>query len=124
MVWVQRDAITGAVNGVLANQSPGYTSDELPDNDPAVLAYLANARPSAVLSQDLMAQFTVADYGQIKGAIASNDAFGLLWSSLQAQSSQMFVTNTRFIAGWSALVAVLGQSRMNTIAAALSITVT
>jgi len=79
--------------------------------------------PISVLSQDLMAQFTVADYAAIKTAIASNDAFGLLWASLQAQRDPMMVSNARFQAGWAALVSVLGAPRMSAIATALSITI-
>jgi hypothetical protein len=67
----------------------------------------------------MMAQFTVADYSKIKTAVASSDAFGLLWASLQAQRDPMTTTSVRFVAGWSALVTALGQSRMNQIAAAL-----
>jgi len=36
----------------------------------------------------------------------------------------MIVTNARFLAGWSALVTVLGQARMTAIASALNVTVT
>lgn len=74
-----------------------------------------------VLSQDLMAQFTVTDYKLIKDAIAVNDSFGLLWSSMQAQKDPMLITNARFITGWNALVSILGQSRMNVIATALNL---
>jgi len=35
----------------------------------------------------------------------------------------MEVTNARFQSGWSALVTVLGQTRMNAIATALNVTV-
>ena len=80
------------------------------------------APPAQVLSQDLMAQFTVADYTAIKAAVAGNDSLGLLWSALQAQKDPMVVTNARFQQGWSALVTVLTQSRMNEIATALGAT--
>jgi hypothetical protein len=86
-------------------------------------AYVPPPPPQSVLSQDLMAQFTVADYGLIKANIATNDQFGLLWSSLQAQRDPMLVTNARFKAGWSALVQVLGQPRMTSIATALGVTI-
>ena len=82
------------------------------------------AAPQSILSQDLMAQFTVADYTLIVAAIAATPAFGLLWVSLQAQGGPMIVTNARFLAGWSALVTVLGQARMTAIASALNVTVT
>jgi hypothetical protein len=72
-----------------------------------------------LLSQDIMAQFTVADYGLIKVAISAHDEFGLLWASLQAQRDPMRITSVRFVTGWSALVTVLGRSRMNQIATVL-----
>lgn len=79
--------------------------------------------PQSVLSQDLVAQFTVADYSAIKAAIASNDSFGLLWSAMQAQKDPMIVTNVRFQAGWAALIQVLGQTRLTAIASALNVTI-
>lgn len=88
-------------------------------SEPITSAALA----TSVLSQNIMAQFTVADYGLIKSAVAGSDAFGLLWVSLQAQSDPMIVTNERFLQGWAALVQVLGQSRMTAIATALNVTV-
>ena len=80
--------------------------------------------PKSVLSQDLMAQFTVADYTAIKTAVASNDVFGLLWVSLQAQRDPMMISNARFQTGWAALVTVLGAPRMSAIATALGVTMT
>ena len=82
------------------------------------------AFPQTVASQDLIAQFTVADYSAITTPITANPSFGLLWSALQAQGGPMIVTNARFLAGWSALVTVLGQARMTAIASALNVTVT
>jgi hypothetical protein len=79
--------------------------------------------PQSVLSQDLMAQFTAADYTAIKAAIATNDQFGLLWASLQAQKDPMTITKPRFKAGWAALVQVLGAARMTAIATALGVTI-
>lgn len=76
-----------------------------------------------VLSQDLMAQFNAADAAKIQTAVATNPQFWLLWSALQAQKDPMDVGNARFMAGWSALVAVLGADRMTVIAAALGVTV-
>ena len=81
------------------------------------------APPASILSQDLMAQFTVADYGTIKAAVAASDPFGLLWVSLQTQKDPMIVTNARFLSGWSALVSVLGQPRMTAISTALGVTI-
>jgi hypothetical protein len=77
--------------------------------------------PTSLLSQDLAAQFTLDDAAKIKAAIDGNMQFWLLWSAMQAQSGPMVVTNARFVAGWSALVSVLGQPRMNQIAAALGV---
>jgi|ERR1700730_1045197 len=85
--------------------------------------YVAPVPPQGILSQDLMAQFTVADYSAIKTAIAANDQFGLLWSQMQAQKDPMLVTNARFLAGWNALVQVLGQPRMTAIATTLGVTI-
>jgi len=76
-----------------------------------------------VLSQDLMAQFTAADAAAIQSAVAGNVQFWLLWSAMQAQKDPMGVTNARFLAGWNALVQVLGAARMAAIAAALNVTV-
>jgi hypothetical protein len=79
--------------------------------------------PQTVLSQDLMAQFTVADYSAIKTAIAGSDQFGLMWSAMQAQKDPMLITNARFLAGWNALVQILGQPRMTQIATTLNVTI-
>jgi hypothetical protein len=79
--------------------------------------------PQSVLSQDLMAQFSVADYTAIMTAVSANPALGLLWASLQAQRDPMIVTNARFQAGWSALITVLGAARMSAIATALGVTI-
>jgi hypothetical protein len=85
--------------------------------------YVPTAVAQSVLSQDLMAQFTVAYFTAIKTAVATNDAFGLLWASMQAQRDPMVVSNSRFQTGWAALVTVLGAPRMVAIAAALGVTV-
>ena len=81
------------------------------------------APPAQVLSQDLMAQLTVADYTTIKAALATSDAMALMWAQMQAQRDPMIVTNARFLAGWAALVQVLGQPRMTAIAAALNVVI-
>src|ERR1035437_4538669 len=58
--------------------------------DPSV----APSAPSAqVLSQDLMAQLTVADYTTIKAALATSDAMALMLAQMQAQRDPMIVTN-------------------------------
>jgi hypothetical protein len=88
-----------------------------------IVACVPPAPPSQVLSQDLMAQFTVADFTAIKAAVANSDNFGLLWASLQAQKDPMIITKPRFKAGWAALVQVLGQPRMTVIATALGVTI-
>jgi hypothetical protein len=77
----------------------------------------------SVLSQDIMGQFTAEDATKIQAAIAGNVQFWLLWSAMQAQKDPMIVTNDRFLQGWSALVTVLGSTRMAAIAAALGITI-
>ena len=87
------------------------------------VAYVPVTSPKTVLSQDLMAQFTVADFTAIKTAVANSDNFGLLWASLQAQKDPMILTKARFKAGWSALVTVLGATRMAAIATALGVTI-
>lgn len=120
MAWVSRDK-TGAINGVYANEQPGYASEQLADNDPAVITFLNP--PQSILSQDLMAQFTAADATAIQVAVAANVQFWLLWSAMQAQKDPMIVTNARFLTGWNALVQVLGQPRMTAIAAALGVTI-
>jgi hypothetical protein len=79
--------------------------------------------PQMVLPQDLMAQFTVTDFTAIRAAISVNDQLGLMWSQMQAQRDPMRVTNKRFLAGWNALVQILGQPRMTAIAAALGVTI-
>lgn len=90
----------------------------VPDPAPPVVP-----TPQTVLSQDLMAQFTAADAAAIQTAVAANVNFWLLWQAMAAQKDPMIVTNARFLAGWSALVQVLGQPRMTAIATALNVTV-
>jgi hypothetical protein len=79
--------------------------------------------PPSVLPQDMIAQFTAADATKIRAAVEANAQFWLLWSAMTAQRDPMVVTNARFLAGWSALVQVLGADRMAAIAAALGVTV-
>ena len=81
------------------------------------------APPASVLPQELMAQITAADAALIRAAIAGDDQKWLLWQALTAQRDPMVVTNARFLAGWAALVAVLGAPRMAEIAAALGVEV-
>ena len=47
----------------------------------------------------------------------------LIWSAMLAQRGPMVASNARFQAGWAALVQVLGQPRMSTIATALGLTI-
>lgn len=109
--------------------SEDIISDQLTVDEAATLAAVVAAHnpdaplPESVMSQDLMAQFTAADAAAIQAAIGSSVQLWLLWSSLQAQRDPMLVTNGRFLAGWGALVQVLGQKRMDEIAAALNVTV-
>jgi hypothetical protein len=123
MPWVQRDA-SGAILALYAVEQPGMADEFLADNDPAVVAFLNPPKPQTVMSQDLMAQFTAADAAAIQAAVATNPQFWLLWSAMQAQKDPMIVTNARFLAGWSALITVLGAPRMTAIAAALGVAIT
>ena len=77
------------------------------------------AAPAVVTSQDLMAQFTPDDADKIRAAVEENASFWLLWSALQVQGEPMAIASPRFLAGWSALVTILGQVRMSQIATAL-----
>jgi hypothetical protein len=110
--------------------------EELPDSDPALVAFLNPTVPESVLSQDLMAQFTATDVATILVALDNEAAqaktdlaaarvpaapLNQLWAALQAQKDPMIVTNARFLAGWSALVTVLGQTRMSAISSALGV---
>jgi hypothetical protein len=121
-VYVQYASDGSTITGVFANPQ-SFPVTELAANDPAVMAFLNPPVPQTVLSQDLMAQFTAADAAAIQVAISSNAQFWLLWSAMQAQKDPMVVTNARFVAGWNALIQVLGQPRMTAIAAALGVTI-
>lgn len=121
MPWVQR-APSGAICGCYAAEQSGYATEFLADTDPGLVAFLNP--PAQILSQDLMAQFTAADAAVIQAAVAANVQFWLLWQALTTQKDPMLITNARFKAGWSALVTVLGQPRMDAIAKALGVTVT
>lgn len=79
--------------------------------------------PRTVLPQDLMALLTADDAAKIRTAVESNAQLWLLWSAMQAQKDPMQVTNARFLAGWNALVQVLGADRMAAIGATLGVTV-
>ena len=79
---------------------------------------------SAVLPQDLFAQFTVDDASAIQSYLsAGRPDIWLMWQSLVVQRDPMDVTNARFLAGWSHLRQALGASRMAQIATALGIEV-
>ena len=79
--------------------------------------------PQSVLSQDLIAQFTDDDAAKIQVAVAGNVQLWLIWSAMLAQRDPMVVSNARFQAGWAALVQMLAQPRMSTIATALGLTI-
>lgn len=81
------------------------------------------APPPSILSQDLMAQFTADDAAKIQAAVSANVQFWLLWQAMTAQKDPMVVTNARFLAGWNALIQVLGQARMTAIATALNVNI-
>lgn len=91
--------------------------------DAEILAALQSL-PKLVSPQDLMAQITVADAALIQAYIADKPQAWLLWSSFNTQKDSMLTTNPRFKAGWFTLKAIIGDERMNQIAAALGITVT
>ncbi len=122
MVWVSYAADGTTITGVYATEQ-SFPVSEIAANDPTVVAFLNPPKPQTVLPQDLMAQFTAADAAAIQTAIAGNVQFWLLWQAMAAQKDPMVVTNARFLAGWSALITVLGASRMTAIATALGVTV-
>lgn len=80
MVWVQRDTL-GNINGVLANQSPGFADEELPDNDPSVMSYLANVRPQTVTQkQARLALLGAGLLDQVNAAVlAAGGAVQITW---------------------------------------------
>lgn len=121
LIWASHGS-DGAISGLYSAEQ-SFPTTQLPTDDPSVVAFLNPPKVQTVLSQDLMAQFTVADATTIQAIVSGNVQFWLLWSSMQAQKDPMGVTNARFLAGWSALVTVLGQPRMTAIAAALNITI-
>jgi hypothetical protein len=79
--------------------------------------------PQSVPSQDLIAQFTDDDAAKIQVAVAGNVQLWLIWSAMLAQRDPMVASNARFQAGWAALVQMLAQPRMSTIATALGLTI-
>lgn len=81
------------------------------------------AAQATVLPQDIVAQLTADDMTKIQAAISSDATKALLWYAMVAQRDPMVVGNARFRAGWAALLSVLGQDRLNAIAAALGVTV-
>ena len=103
-----------------------YRSDVVQPTQPQILAVNTDAlsAPQSIMPQDLMAQFTAVDMSTIQTAISADPAKMLLWYAMVAQRDPMLVTNARFLAGWSALIQVLGQTRMNAIATALGVSVT
>jgi hypothetical protein len=115
----------GFEDGIIAVQSdaaePGWDWDGTRLVEPP--APPASDPPQMVLAQDLMAHFAPADITSIQAAISGRADLALLWYSLLAQRDPMHVTNERFLAGWRALIDVLGIDRMNAIAAALGVTV-
>lgn len=106
-----------------AMAAPGWGWDGTKTFDRNPLA--VTTVPQQVLSQDLVAQLTTDDAGKIQAAISApgNTQLWLLWQSLTAQRDPMLVNNARFKAGWSALIDVLGQARMDAIAVALGVSI-
>jgi hypothetical protein len=79
-------------------------------------------RPPSFLARDFFALLSVSDFVAIRNAVASNDALGLLWASLQAQGeAPISSTAERFLAGWGGLKQALPADRVNAIATALGI---
>jgi hypothetical protein len=74
------------------------------------------------LAREFFALLTVADFSAIRNAVASNDALGLLWASLQAQGeAPISSTAERFLAGWAGLKQALPAERSSAIASSLGI---
>lgn len=119
-VYVSYAADGKTITGVFANPQ-SFPVTALAANDPTVIAFINPAKLQTVLPQDLMAQFTAMDAAAIQTAVAANVQFWLLWSAMTAQRDPMVVSNARFLAGWAALVQVLGQPRMTAIATALGV---
>jgi len=46
MVWIERDT-DGAIKGVYLNQQPGYAEEQLPRDDPEVVAFFERLQPQA-----------------------------------------------------------------------------
>jgi hypothetical protein len=82
---------------------------------------MTEADTQTLSAEDLMAQFTVADYTAITAAVAATPAFGLLWHSLHTQSNLIAVSSGRFERGWRALIAILGFDRISKIASKLGL---
>ena len=121
---------TGGLDALIANAiAAGYAATDVHASVvtdaqfQALLAATVVPPPVTVLPQDLMAQFTADDATLIQAAVTNNVQFWLLWSAMSAQRDPMDTANARFLAGWDALVQVLGQPRMDAIAVALNITV-
>lgn len=114
-----------APNGVFDDLTPyqSFVDAWTVANIPPPPAPPAPPAPPSVLPQDLMAQFTADDATKIRAAVDTSAQFWLLWSAMQAQKDPMLVTNARFLAGWSALIQVIGADRMQAIATALGVTV-
>lgn len=82
----------------------------------------APAPVPSFLARDFFALLTVADFTALRNAIASNDALGLLWASLQAQGdAPIHIASGRFLAGWAGLKQALPADRAAAIATTLGI---
>jgi hypothetical protein len=106
-----------AVADSAASPGWGWDGSKTFDPNPSPVVVL----PQTILSQDLMALFAPDDLTKIKAAIDANIQFWGLWSAMQAQKDPMLVTNARFLAGWNALVTVLGEPRMDEISVTLNV---
>jgi len=98
-MWVER-AVGGAVKGVYANRQPGYAEEELPDNDPEVVAFItargAIPGPAVELtSRQFWTQLAIA------GHISENEAINAMGADIPNVIKQYINTlpaGERFIA--------------------------
>jgi hypothetical protein len=75
MVFISRDPVTHAINGILANQAP-YAMESLDDSDPIVVAFLA-PRPLPIpdiSDRQFFQQLAIAGIITQTDALASNAA--------------------------------------------------
>lgn len=128
---VLRDNVVQVATRELGRLFPvGSTLIELSDTNDDEATYVGKkydagtfspAPKTHIIPQLIMAEFTTDDVVAIQAAIASNPQLWLLWNAFLAQRDPMSLVSERFLAGWNALVAILGAERMATIATNLDI---